>query len=56
MDLMIAIISIVGCGVVGIGLGFAFGVGYRKKFAECFNLATLPFYWNSLEPKEGEHR
>ena len=34
MDLMIAIISIVGCGVVGIGLGFAFGVGYRKKFAE----------------------
>ena len=29
---------------------------YRKKFAECFNLATLPFYWNSLEPKEGEHR
>ena len=34
MDLMIAIISIVGCGVVGIGLGFVFGVGYRKKFAE----------------------
>ena len=34
MDLMIAIISIVGCGIVGIGLGFAFGVGYRKKFAE----------------------
>ena len=34
MDLMIAIISIVGCGIVGIGLGFVFGVGYRKKFAE----------------------
>lgn len=29
---------------------------YRKKFKECFNLATLPFYWNSLEPEEGKHR
>lgn len=29
---------------------------YRKKFVECFNLATLPFYWNSLEPTEGQHR
>ena len=34
MDLTIAIIAIVGCAAVGIGLGFALGVGYRKKFAE----------------------
>lgn len=29
---------------------------YREKFAETFNLATLPFYWKSLEPRKGEHR
>ena len=29
---------------------------YREKFAETFNLATLPFYWCSLEPKKGEFR
>ena len=29
---------------------------YRKKFKECFNLATIPFYWNTLEPEEGKHR
>ena len=29
---------------------------YRRKFAEIFNLATLPFYWDSLEPSEGKHR
>ncbi len=34
MDLTIAIIAIVGCAAVGIALGFALGVGYRKKFAE----------------------
>ena len=34
MDLTIAIIAIVGCAAVGIGLGFVLGVGYRKKFAE----------------------
>ena len=34
MDLTIAIIAIVGCAAVGIGLGFALGMGYRKKFAE----------------------
>ena len=34
MDLTIAIIAIVGCAAVGIGLGFVLGMGYRKKFAE----------------------
>lgn len=29
---------------------------YRKKFPEIFNLATLPFYWNTLEPERGNPR
>ena len=29
---------------------------YREEFAKVFNLATLPFYWNSLEPEEGKLR
>ncbi len=29
---------------------------YREKFAEAFNIATLPFYWNDLEPGEGKLR
>jgi len=29
---------------------------YREKFAEAFNIATLPFYWNDLEPEEGKPR
>ena len=29
---------------------------YRRKFAEAFNLATLPFYWNALEPQKGKTR
>ena len=29
---------------------------YREKFPELFNLATLPFYWNSLEPEKGNFR
>jgi len=29
---------------------------YRKKFSEVFNLATLPFYWNSLEPQRNNYR
>ena len=29
---------------------------YREKFPEVFNLATLPFYWNTLEPEEGQPR
>lgn len=26
---------------------------YRYLFKEYFNLATIPFYWNTLEPEEG---
>ena len=29
---------------------------YRRFFKEYFNLATVPFYWNSLEPEEGKPR
>lgn len=29
---------------------------YREKFAELFNLATVPFYWIDLEPEEGKPR
>jgi len=29
---------------------------YRQKFPEIFNLATLPFYWNTLEPERGKPR
>lgn len=29
---------------------------YRRKFPEIFNLATLPFYWNTLEPERGQLR
>lgn len=29
---------------------------YRKLFKEYFNLATIPFYWDTLEPTEGEPR
>ncbi len=29
---------------------------YREKFAELFNLATVPFYWKDLEPEEGKPR
>lgn len=29
---------------------------YREKFAELFNLATVPFYWSDLEPDEGKPR
>ena len=29
---------------------------YRERFPEIFNLATLPFYWNDLEPEEGHPR
>lgn len=29
---------------------------YREKFAEVFNLATVPFYWSDLEPEEGKPR
>ena len=29
---------------------------YQKRFADLFNMATLPFYWNTLEPVEGQPR
>ena len=29
---------------------------YREFFADHFNLATVPFYWNTLEPEEGKPR
>ena len=29
---------------------------YKERFSGLFNLATLPFYWNSLEPEQGKLR
>lgn len=29
---------------------------YKRAFADCFNEATLPFYWSDLEPNEGHPR
>ena len=29
---------------------------YKKIFAETFNMATLPFYWNATEPEKGKLR
>ncbi len=29
---------------------------YKKYFSDVFNMATIPFYWNDLEPKRGEPR
>lgn len=29
---------------------------YKELFAEAFNLATVPFYWNTLEPEKGKPR
>ena len=29
---------------------------YKKYFAELFNIATVPFYWDALEPEEGHPR
>ena len=29
---------------------------YKQAFADAFNLATLPFYWNALEPEQGKPR
>ena len=31
-------------------------VEYRRFFKEYFNLATVPFYWNGVEPEEGRLR
>ena len=29
---------------------------YREQFKSLFNLATVPFYWNTLEPEQGKPR
>ena len=29
---------------------------YRKAFAACFHLATIPFYWCDVEPEQGKTR
>ena len=29
---------------------------YRQHFADVFNIATIPFYWNTLEPERGKPR
>lgn len=29
---------------------------YKKYFADVFNMATLPFYWDALEPERGKPR
>ncbi len=29
---------------------------YKRLFPEAFNMATLPFYWNTLEPERGKPR
>ncbi len=29
---------------------------YKKYFSDLFNMATLPFYWNTLEPERGKPR
>jgi len=29
---------------------------YKKHFADLFNMATLPFYWDALEPEQGKPR
>lgn len=29
---------------------------YKKAFADLFNMATLPFYWNATEPERGHTR
>ena len=31
-------------------------VKYKKYFADVFNMATLPFYWDSTEPEQGKTR
>jgi hypothetical protein len=29
---------------------------YRDAFSKCFNEATVPIYWNTLEPEDGKPR
>ena len=36
--------------------GAEHAAAYRERFAAAFNLATLPFYWQSNEPEPGKYR
>ena len=36
--------------------GAEMAAAYRARFAAAFNLATLPFYWQSNEPEPGKYR
>ena len=36
--------------------GAEMAAAYRARFAAAFNLATLPFYWKSVEPERGKTR
>jgi len=36
--------------------GAEMAAAYRERFAAAFNLATLPFYWKSVEPERGKTR
>jgi endo-1,4-beta-xylanase len=38
------------------GIGREAQADYRRRFAELFNYATLPFYWPSYERRRGEPR
>ena len=29
---------------------------FKRLYADCFNIATLPFYWKSVEPERGKTR
>lgn len=29
---------------------------YKERFTSAFNMATIPFYWNTLEPEQGKTR
>jgi GH35 family endo-1,4-beta-xylanase len=29
---------------------------YKESFADLFNMATIPFYWDALEPERGRQR
>ena len=29
---------------------------FKEMYPQLFNLATLPFYWNAIEPEEGKTR
>jgi hypothetical protein len=33
-----------------------YNIKYREEFKKHFNLATVPFYWDGLEPEEGKPR